>query len=180
MPTVFESISEGFYTAFFEPDPERRKAAIEAWIQVVTPIIQSAVENDIRAYLEPILKDTWTPEGWKSRAEKFNRLYNKLPFIDTYRLYLDVKLRPHNPNEKDVIVGALSPEIRARTLEAAEKALPKVKPAQNPKVKATLSTGKVDDDNGTDDSGDDGRSPNDDRSDSMNPNNDAYWSSRGR
>ena len=25
MPTVFESLSDGFYTAFFEPDPDRRK-----------------------------------------------------------------------------------------------------------------------------------------------------------
>ncbi len=55
MPTVFESISDGFYTAFFEPDQDKRKDKIEAWIKESTPVIQSAVENDLRAYLEEIL-----------------------------------------------------------------------------------------------------------------------------
>lgn len=71
MPTVFESISDGFYTAFFQPDPEKRKEVIEAWVKESTPVIQSAVENDLRAYLEEILETTWTQKGWKTRAQKF-------------------------------------------------------------------------------------------------------------
>ena len=71
MPTLFESISDGFYTAFFQPDPDKRKEAIESWIGESTPAIQSAVEDDLRAYTDQILEDTWTPKGWKSRAQKF-------------------------------------------------------------------------------------------------------------
>lgn len=71
MPTVFESISDGFYTAFFEPDQDKRKDKIEAWIKESTPVIQSAVENDLRAYLEEILEATWTEKGWEARVEKF-------------------------------------------------------------------------------------------------------------
>ena len=71
MPTVFESISDGFYTAFFEPDPDKRKDKIEAWIKESTPVIQSAVENDLKAYLEGLLEATWTEKGWKARTEKF-------------------------------------------------------------------------------------------------------------
>jgi len=114
MATVFESISDGFYTAFFEPDPEIRRNKIETWIVESAPIIQSAVENDLGAYLEEILVDTWTEKGWKSRVEKFLGQTqglgrrNPLPFIDTYRLHLDVKLRPHEPSDKD-IVGVLTP-----------------------------------------------------------------------
>jgi len=122
MPTVFESISDGFYAAFFAPDPEKRRAAIEAWRQEATRVIQSSVENDLRTFLESILKDTWTLEGWKSRVEKFSRLQNGVPFIDTYRLFLDVKLRQHASSDKDLIVGVLTPEIRAKTLEAANAA----------------------------------------------------------
>jgi hypothetical protein len=95
MPSIFENVSDGFYTAFFEPDPEKRKATIESWIKSSTPVIQAAVENDLRMYIDAILKDAWTPELWKLRAEKFNRIYQKKPFIDTYKLTLDVKLRQH-------------------------------------------------------------------------------------
>lgn len=195
MPSVFENVSDSFYTAFFEPDPDRRKAAIEAWIQAATPIIQSAVENDIRTYLESILADTWTREGWKRQAEKFNRLYQTKPFIDTYKLCLDVKLRQHD--SADFVVDALSPNVRGKTLEAAKRALPEARPIQSSKREATSSVRTTDDDDAVDEYGDD-RSSNDDRSDSMNPNNDsyqasadnrsdqmnpnndAYWSSRGR
>jgi len=109
---------------------------------------------------------------------------------------LDIKLRSHHPREKDVIVGALSPEIRANTLNAAKKAMPDIKSIQNKlDVKMAPSVNNDDDDS---DNYNEGHSSNDDRSnsmnpnndsydasmdnrsDQMNPNNDAYWSSRGR
>ena len=93
MPTIFENLSDGFYTAFFEPDPEKREAAIEAWIKNATSIIQSVTENDIRAFLEPILKDTWTPETWQRQIEKFSRLYRKSRLEDTYKLFLEAVTR---------------------------------------------------------------------------------------
>ena len=97
MPTKFETLSDGFYTAFFEPDPEKRAAAIESWIKTATSTIQSVTEKDIRAFLEPILKDSSTPEAWQSRVEKFSRLYSKSQSIDTYKLFLEDKLRKLDP-----------------------------------------------------------------------------------
>jgi hypothetical protein len=123
MPTVFESISDGFYSAFFEPDPEKRRAAIESWIKEAAPVIQSSVENDLRFYLESLLKNTWTLGGWRARFEKdSNHDSSKQLFIDKYRLCLDVTLRTHSSSDEVIIVGALTPEIRAKTLKAAEAA----------------------------------------------------------
>lgn len=135
MPTVFESISDGFYTAFFEPDPERRKETIEAWIKESIPVIQSAVEDDLRAYLGGILEDTWTEKGWKARAQKFYGLYqglarkNALPFMDAYKLCLDVTVRRRA--SRDMEVGALTSEVRENTnaaIEAAKTAIAKLEP----------------------------------------------------
>ena len=71
MLTVFESISDGFYTAFFKPDPEERKEAIDAWVRESTPIIQSAVENDLITFVDKLLEGTWEEKGWGTRAKKF-------------------------------------------------------------------------------------------------------------
>jgi DNA-nicking Smr family endonuclease len=140
--TVFETLSDGFYTAFFEPDKEKRKENIETWIKTSIPIIQSAVENDLRAYIDEILESTWVEKGWKSRVEKFIGQYQgisqkhaeKSPlFIDNYRLYLDVKLRTHTPRDKDISVDVLTPEVRAKTNEAAEVAKNAIAKLEPPK-----------------------------------------------
>ena len=205
MPTVFESISDGFYTAFFESDPDKRKDKIEAWIKESIPVIQSAVESDLRAYLEGILEDTWTEKQWKTRAEKYYGRSvrigkrDELPFIDAYKLSLDVKIR-QRALRADIVVDTLTPEVRKQTneaIECAKKVLPESKTAQSLEAKTASSVRTANDDD-ADEYEDEGRSPNDDRSDSMNPNNDsyqasmdnrsdqmnpnndAYWSSRGR
>ncbi len=208
MPTVFESISDGFYTAFFEPDQDKRKGKIEAWIKDSTPVIQSAVENDLRAYLEGILEDTWTEKQWKTRAEKYwGRSVrigkrDELSFIDAYKVSIDVKIR-QRALRTDIVVDTLTPEVREKTnetIKAAKKVLSELKTVQSLEVETNSSVKTVngDVDDYDDDYDDGGRSPNDDRSDSMNPNNDsyqdstdnrsdqmnpnndAYWSSRGR
>jgi len=211
MPTVFESISDGFYTAVFEPDPEKRKDKIEAWIKESTPVIQSAVERDLRAYLEDILEATWTEKGWVSRVKKFYGLYNapirkqntsSTSFIDEYKLYLDIKIRRHISRDKDLTADTLTPEVRAKTIKAAEAAktaVARLEPsALIEKRDEKLRGGQISTEEDDDDYENSGRSPSDDRSDSMNPNNDAYqasmdnrsdqmnpnndayWSSRGR
>jgi len=127
MPTVFESISDGFYTAFFEPDPDVRKEKIEVWIKESTPIIQSAVENDLRIYLEEILKDTWTEKGWKTRTQKF---YNP-SFIDNHKLLLDIQIKSFSSNKTNLIVDRLTPEVRAKTnaaVDSAKWAIAKLEP----------------------------------------------------
>lgn len=127
MPTLFDSISDGFYTAFFEPDPEKREEEIESWIKESIPVIQAAVEDDLRAYLEKLLEGTWEEKGWKSRAEKFYGRSvpmgkkDELPFIDAYKLSLDLAIRRISPS-KDIIVNPLTPEVHAKTNEAIEKA----------------------------------------------------------
>ncbi|MFC1914882.1 Smr/MutS family protein [Chloroflexota bacterium] len=137
MPTVFDSISDGFYTAFFQPDPEKRKEEIEAWIKESTPVIQSAVENDLRAYLEEILEATWTEKGWKARAEKFYGRSvsmgkkDELPFIDAHKLYLDVTIRKRASKDKELIIGTVTHEEREKTnkaIEAAKTAIVKLEP----------------------------------------------------
>ena len=138
MATVFESISDGFYTAFSEPDQDKRKEKIEAWIKQSAPVIQSAVESDLRAYLEGILEDTWTEEGWKARTEKYYGRSvrigkrDELPFIDAYKVSLDVKIRQRELR-KDIVVDTLTPEVRAKTNEAIETAktyIAKLEPPQ--------------------------------------------------
>lgn len=127
MPTIFESISDGFYSAFFTPDIEERRKVLDNWIKESTPIIQSAIENDLRAYLEPILADTWDEKGWKIRAEKyFGRQVrvgkrDELPFIDAYKLALDVTIRQKSSG-KDMTVDPLTPQVRNKTIDAVDKA----------------------------------------------------------
>jgi hypothetical protein len=190
MPTVFENLSDGFYTAFFEPDSKNRQKSIETWVKQASIVIQPFVEEDLRTYLKTILtKDLDTDNGHLTRAEKFTRI------MDTYKLCLDVTIRQVN-NKKDQIVEPLSPEVRARTMEAAKKALPDMQPIRKAFKLSSSGTSSYGEEDDYDD--ENGRSPNDDRSDSMNPNNDAYeasmdnrsdqmnpnndayWSSRGR
>jgi hypothetical protein len=204
MPTVFETLTDGFYTAFFEFDPTKRRDAIEAWIKTATPVMQSAVEDELRSYLEYVLEQTWTTEGWQSRAKKFSgttqdsslRRPRIIPFMDGYRLRLDVCLNHPwggRKGQKVQVVGPVSSEAHAEALRMAQQTLSQFDPTEAIKLtKQGVDTeaaaksshqrhpaGNMDeDDDYTADDG--GRSPNDDRSDSMNPNNDAYWSSRGR
>lgn len=210
MTTVFEALSDKFYTAFFEADSEKRRAAIEAWIKDATPIVQSAVENELRSYLDYLLEQTWTAEGWQSRAKKFGgttqdsrqRLPSIIPFIDGYQLCLGMRFShpwDHPSGEKVQVVGAVSSEDYAEVLRIAQQTLSQIDPpkAENQSSSQGHHTDTADEDDDYSDA-DGGRSPNDDRSDSMNPNNDdyhaamdnhsdqmnpnndAYWSSRGR
>ena len=206
MPTVFESISDGFYTAFFEPDADKRQNKIKAWIKESTPIIQSAVENDLKTHLDKLLEGTWEEKGWEARAEKYYGRSvrigkrDELPFIDAYKLSLDVKIR-QRALRTDIVADTLTPEVRAKTNEAIEfvkKVSPELKTAQSLEAKTASSVRTANDDDDADEYEDEGHSPNDDRSDSMNPNNDSYqasmdnrsdqmnpnndsyWSSRGR
>jgi len=171
VPTLFENITDRFYSAFFEPDSEKRRTSIEAWVKAAAPEIQSAIEAEIRACIESILKDTWTPEGWKSRAEKFIRPYNSKPLMDSYRLGLDIRLRQRVST--DTVIGAPSAEIRDRTIQAARKTLPEPKPAptRRPRKPANADESLFEEDG-------DARSLNDDRGDF--PDEEGYLASRGQ
>jgi DNA-nicking Smr family endonuclease len=118
MPVIFESLSDGFYTAFYEPNTDERKEKIEAWIKRSIPILQSSVEQELRKLFEDIIKDTWTQEGWKMRVKKFS----DSKFMDTYQMELDISFRSHTSKSKYNIIEPLTEAIRAKTLEAAEAA----------------------------------------------------------
>jgi DNA-nicking Smr family endonuclease len=131
MPTVFGSISDGFYTAFFEPDPDKRKERIQAWIKESAPVIQAAVEDELKDYLDELLDGTWTERGWISRARKFYGEYRTsvvkkdtktIPFIDAYQLQLSLKILRSDAKDIHRRVGETTPEIRDKTIEAIEKA----------------------------------------------------------
>ena len=140
MPTVFESISDGFYTAFFEPDPDKRKAKNEKGIKKNNPVIKSAVENGLRDYLQKLLEKTWKEKGWKYRVEKFYGEYQApirksdpllVRLIDDYKVSLDITLRKRASRDKDVIVDTLTPEVRTKTndaIEAAKTVVAKLEP----------------------------------------------------
>ena len=173
MATVFESLSEGLYTAFFEPDPQQRVAALDAWVDHSTSVIQQAVLEELRAHLEWLLETRQTPEGWESGVYKFRRI------LEDYRLVMDIKLRKIESKEKGLSDGPPSPEEKARTFNAAEKAIAYVEelkakedsgranPSKNAMESATTSGGGGKPLIGRTS----GNSPNDNRSNSMNPNN---------
>ena len=199
MSTIFETLSDGFYTAFFEANSEKRKAAIEAWIKTATPVLQSAVENELRAYFEHFLEQAWTTEGWQRQAREFSgmtqdnsqRRPRSVPFMDVFRLHLDVRItHPWAwPGEKARVVGAVPSEAHAEALRIAQKILAQIDLEEANKLAkqradaeaAAKSSHQSPAANANEDDGytgdDAGRSPNDDRSDSMNPNNDDYQAS---
>lgn len=178
MTTVFDTLSERFYAAYFESDVRKRRKAIERWIDSSVPVIQKAIKTDLRSHLEQILETRWTTEGWQSGVKKFMRI------MESYRLVMDIQITDATHRKRVRTVDPASLKDRAKTLRLAEVALSgfdeleaaKVS-AKGKKAVASESLGSSgSDDEGWDDSKS-GRSPNDDRSDSMNPNNDAYQAS---
>lgn len=60
-----------------------------------------------------------------------------LPFIDAYKLCLDVNIRKHASRDKDLIIGTLTHEVREKTNEAIEAA------AKYPEVLFKYRAGKA-------------------------------------
>jgi hypothetical protein len=177
MGTIFTDLGAELYTALFEPDPEQRRAAIDAWVDKAVPHLSAAVGEEVRAYLNELLQGRRTPEGWQSAAQKFSRI------MDTYQLVMDIKLRTIGPREEPLTVGSNSSEVRQRLLDAAQRALEFVEAAQKSKQVGTDRQGDEDADAGrartagggfAGRSGRTGPSPNDQRSNVMNPNNPAH------
>lgn len=173
MTTVFGKEGDSFYTAFYELDSKKRKKALDTWIKKTTPIVQKAVAEELKVFVELVTQDRWTDEGWKLGEAKLRRMQ------PDYHLVMDIKLRSLSRRELEGFKG----ELPASTFKKDE---------QSQSNKRGKTAGE------DDDYVEEGRSPNDDRSDSMNPNNDAYqasmdnrsdqmnpnnpayWSSRGR
>jgi len=181
MATVTGNLSNGFYSAFYEPDATKRREALNRWVKSATPVIQAAVSDELEAFIISITQGRWIGEGWKEGNEKLHRIQNDYPLV------MDISLRRLGSEEK--YIGKLPDRVE-------HKPPTPVKSSVVETTSKTTTTNIVSDDDGEDDDNG-GRSPNDDRSDSMNPNNDdyqastdnhsdqmnpnndAYWSSRG-
>ncbi|PKB82199.1 MAG: hypothetical protein BZY88_04875 [SAR202 cluster bacterium Io17-Chloro-G9] len=198
MATIFETLGQQLYIAFFEPDEDRRRAAIAAWQDHAGPVIQETVNAELACYIEWVLDSRMTQEEWQSKGvNKFHHL-----LLGDYQLVMDISLRPVRSNERTVVSGTASPAMREHAIVAAAHALAEID------AKTARSTGPpLDEPSGTADPAHTGvmglksaspHSANDDRSNSlnpnnaanqassnnrsnqMNPNNPAYRSSRGR
>ena len=183
MTTVLGNISNGFYSAFYEPDGVKRREALIAWVKSATPDIQATVEKELMSFVEWVTDGRWSEDGWKLGEEKLHRIQNDYPLV------MDIKLRRLGSREK--YIGEMPARVEYRP------PLPISSTIRGSPTKP-FAANSASDDGGDDDYGEGGRSPNDDRSDSMNPNNDdyqaavdnhsdqmnpnndAYWSSRGR
>jgi hypothetical protein len=191
MSVIFQNTSDNFYKEFFEPDLDKRRNSIEDWIKLAVPVMQSAIEAELRSYLNEILEATWSKEGWESRVKKFARMINDKRFLELYCFTLDLEIK-RNPallGDKTVrVVDLTSLQDHGETLRLADYVLGQIETAEE---KALYKQQKVQQEapaknkmhNGsdhTDDSEYDDNSNHtseDDRSDSMNPNNDAYHAS---
>lgn len=174
MPTVFDTISEKFYTAYFESDVEKRRKAIERWVDSSVPVIQKAIKIDLRSHLEQILETRWTTEGWQNGVKKFMRI------MDSYRLVMNIQIADIRHKKYIRTVAPVSPDDRAKTLHLVEVVLSKFDEAEAAKVSAERKKASVSDPSGGSGSDDEtwngrgGPSPNDQRSDVMNPSNPAH------
>ena len=94
MGTAFVKESGNLYSAFFIPDPIKRREALDQWVEETTPIVQAAVKEELRELIEFITKDRWTEEGWRRGARKLRGLQGK------YHLAMDIKCRPLSSGDK--------------------------------------------------------------------------------
>lgn len=87
MTTVFGKEERDFYSTFFIPDTEKRRVALDAWIESTTPVIQAAVSEELKAFIEWVTENRWTEKGWREGEEKLRRIQND------YHLVMDISLR---------------------------------------------------------------------------------------
>jgi hypothetical protein len=170
MPTVFDTLSERFFTAYCEPDVKKRRKALGKWLDSAAPVMQKAIKKDLRGYLDQILETRWTKDGWQTGMKKFQRI------VDIYRLVMNVQITDTTHMKYLRIVDPASPAEKAKTKRLMETTISGFEEANTEKVavsKNPIHHEDSEDDDGGNGSGG-GRSPNDDRSDAMNPNNPAY------
>lgn len=167
MTTVFGKESDNFYMAFYEPDPKKRRKALDNWVKKTTPVVQKAVTEELKDIVEFVTQDRWTDEGWKRGEEKLRRIQSN------YHIIMDIKIRSLAGRERQNFRGEL-PESALKKDEQPQNRVKNTAVDEDEQPRNTVRNTMTDED---DDYIEEGRSPNDDRSDSMNPNNDAYQAS---
>lgn len=195
MATIFETLGEQFWVAFFESDPNKRQGGMNAWLESASPVIQESVSAELMSYLQCVLEPRQTQEGWEIGVHKFRG------HIGEYQLIMDIKLRKVDSREEPQTVGPVPPEIRSQTIELVDRVIAvidaRVKPYDPSSDGPTMLTeagapGSVRQGHLSQPSPNDARSNSlnqnnsafrasaINRSNQMNPNNPAYRSSRGR
>jgi DNA-nicking Smr family endonuclease len=110
MATVFDSIENNFYNAFFIPDAGKRRSELSRWISQATPLIERAVREELKTFVETITKDSWTKDSWRLREEKLRKMRND------YHIVMDIKLR--RLDSQDVVKGRLpAPVVQTTELD---------------------------------------------------------------
>ncbi|MBI4216316.1 MAG: hypothetical protein HY687_02830 [Chloroflexi bacterium] len=153
MPAVLGMLEDSLYTSFNEPDPVKRRAALDAWIEETTLALQAAFAEEMKTLVE-FANGRWTEEGGILGLE--SKVRSKQ---GEYALVMRISLRPLGP--QDPYQGWYFPAVPRPE-----------QPGNRESGQTKLGEGYASDE--ADDYSEGGRSPNDDRSDSMNPNNPAY------
>lgn len=109
MATVFGKEGTEFYEAFFIPDSEKRRAALDSWIKSTTLVIQAAVSEELEAFIDFVTENRWTEEGWRRGEEKLRRIQNE------YILVMDIKLRKLGSREQVEVKGTLPVPVVRKT-----------------------------------------------------------------
>jgi DNA-nicking Smr family endonuclease len=105
MATVFGQVERKLYDALLMPDASRRQAALIKWINLTIPIIQAAVNQELKDLVDTLMKDQSTDEKWEQLEKKLLQIENE------YHMVLEIKLRKIYPN--DYFHGSLpEPVIR--------------------------------------------------------------------
>jgi len=110
MATLFDRVEKDFYTAFFIPDPAKRRAALDEWVKTSTPIIQATVREELKVFIENRTNNCWTEDRWRYEEKKWRQQQNE------FHLVMDIQLRPLSP--KEVVKGVLpAPVIRKTEID---------------------------------------------------------------
>ena len=76
MATEFKELSDRWVHAYLEPDEKKRKALKDEWYRKAVPVIQAAVPDELKTYME-YWDDYWAEKdesGFESLANKWRRV----------------------------------------------------------------------------------------------------------
>ena len=85
MSTEIDELGHSLMVAVLEPEPDKRRDAIDLWRATAIPALQDALPGEVDKYLTRMTEGTWTYEGWNARESKWR---------DTvFQLVLEVRLQ---------------------------------------------------------------------------------------
>ncbi len=109
MATVFGEEERGFYAAFFIPDTEKRREALDAWIESASLGIQATVSEELKSFVNWVTENRWDEKGWRVGEEKLRRIQND------YHLVMDINLRKVGSRERVEVKGSLPDPVIRKT-----------------------------------------------------------------